>query len=218
MFQYPLKAKYGKVLPKTKIYENAKPSPALRNKFVSEVNQIVWQYKLSPETINLPTGEGVLEIQIFTVTLKSRKFDLDILRCIDQVIPHPIFFEMIHDNRGKTFSAYKRPHESIPGKWVVADYFESAWQPLDVDRLTLPMSLNMSGLYERMLQSLMPFPAQARESLKDQVERMGRIRIQQRELLRMEKLIRKEQQFNRKVELHGQLRKLKKDLNGLGIN
>jgi hypothetical protein len=50
MFNYPPKAEFGRVLPKNKIYEYARPNAALKARFVAEIEQIVWQYKLSPET------------------------------------------------------------------------------------------------------------------------------------------------------------------------
>ena len=53
-FSYPRQAEFNRVLPKSKIYEHGKPSRAVRDCFVAQINQIVWQYKLAPETINLP--------------------------------------------------------------------------------------------------------------------------------------------------------------------
>ena len=53
LFDYPKSAAFGRVLPKNKIYEHASPSTAVKDLFVRQVEQIVWQYKLAPETVNL---------------------------------------------------------------------------------------------------------------------------------------------------------------------
>ena len=55
LFEYPKQAFFGKFVPKNKIYANAKISNALKKKF-SAIEKINWQFKLSPETINLPLG------------------------------------------------------------------------------------------------------------------------------------------------------------------
>ena len=55
---YPAKAAFGRTLPKNKIYEHSKANTRLKDLFVKEVEQIVWQYKLAPETINLPARPG----------------------------------------------------------------------------------------------------------------------------------------------------------------
>ena len=64
-FDYPKGAAFGRVLPKTKVYEHAKAGAKLRQIFVDQVDQIVWQYKLAPETIKLSATKYVSEIQIF---------------------------------------------------------------------------------------------------------------------------------------------------------
>ena len=56
---YPKQAAFGRVLPKNKIYEHSGASSAVREMFVRQVEQIVWQYKLAPETINLASKPGV---------------------------------------------------------------------------------------------------------------------------------------------------------------
>ena len=68
LFDYPAKATFGRILPKTKIYEYASPTSGLKELFVRQVDQIIWKYKLAPETINLPSTKTAPEIQVFHVT------------------------------------------------------------------------------------------------------------------------------------------------------
>ena len=56
LFAYPQKAAFGRVLPKTKIYQYAGPSTAMKKLFVNQVDQFAWAYKLAPETINITNG------------------------------------------------------------------------------------------------------------------------------------------------------------------
>lgn len=64
MFVYPPQAALNRTLPKSKIYGHAKPGLGIRERFVAQVSDIVWKYKLAPETLNLPGRAAVAEIQV----------------------------------------------------------------------------------------------------------------------------------------------------------
>lgn len=128
LFTFPQSCAFGKILPKNKIYEHAKPSSAVRELFVTQVDKIVWQYKLAPETINLSAKHSVPEIQIFAIVLKTPELNEAVLRCIDQAIPYPIIYQLTFEDRIKIKAAYKRPNDADANKWVVDSYFETAWQ------------------------------------------------------------------------------------------
>ena len=215
LFHYPKQAAFGRILPKSKIYEHAKPSKAVREFVVAQVDKIIWQYKLAPETVNLPARPDAPEIQIFTIAQKTPELSEDVLRCIDQAIPLPIFYQLTFDGRIKIKAAYKRPSETDASKWVIDGYFETDWQADDSKRSELPVALDMAGLYEHMLRRLLPMPPRIGETLKAQVERLGQLRSKQNECRKMEARLQKEQQFNRKVELNAQLRMLKNQLQTL---
>jgi len=215
IFTYPKQAEFNRVLPKSKIYEHGKPTRAVRDGFVAQINQIVWQYKLAPETINLPSRPGVPEIEIFSLELKTPEVSEDVLRCIDKAIPLPIFYNLTFEGRVKTVAAYKRPSDADASRWVVDAYFASPWQPADGERSALPVALDMAGLYEQMLRRLMPFPARSGETLKDHVERLSQLRSRQTEYAKLEARLHKEKQFNRKVELNSQLRTIKTSIETL---
>ena len=190
-FIFPPSSLFSKALPKNKIYEHAKPSSALREQFVRQIDKIVWQYKLSPETVNLPARPGVPEIQIFAIALKTPELSEEVLRCIDQAIPFPIIYQLTFEDRIKAKAAYKRPSDADASKWVVDSYFETAWQASDTERSELPVALDLAGLYEQMLRRLLPLPPRAGETLKAQVERLGQLRSKQNECCKMEARLQK---------------------------
>jgi hypothetical protein len=72
LFSYPPQAAFGRPLPKNKLYEKSGANTRLKDLFVAQVDQIIWQYKLAPETINLPARPGVPEVQVFSIHLKTR--------------------------------------------------------------------------------------------------------------------------------------------------
>ena len=212
---YPKQAAFGRTLPKNKIYEHSGANTRLKDLFVEQVEQIVWQYKLAPETINLPAKPGVPELQIFSIQLKTSELNLDVLRCIDGAVQFPIIFELSFDGRTQVIAAYKRPNESDASRWVLSDYFATAWLPSDIERAAMPLALDLGGLYEQALHRLIPTPARPQESLADLVARVELLAAKQRELDKAQIRLAKEKQFNRKVEINTQLRKLKTELDQL---
>ena len=215
LFDYPKSAAFGRVLPKNKIYAHANASTAVKELFVRQVEKIIWQYKLAPETINLKPSRAIPEIQIFSVALKTGELKQDVLRCIDQAIPFPILFELRYEEKIQVIAAFKRPSEADRSKWVVSGYFESVWMPREVSRTPLPVVFDLEQLYAHLLSPLMSFPARTGERLQDRVERIEQIRYQQRELTKCEARLRKEKQFNRKVEINAELRALKREIETL---
>ena len=215
LFQYPDQASFGRVVPKSKIYANARMTKTLKQLFVDQVAKIVWKYKLSPATINLPSKPAAPEIQVFEVIQKVPVLKENVLRCIDNAISFPIFFELQYEDRVQGKAAYKRPSEADSKKWVVDLYFETAWKPQGAKRKALPVALDMGSLYQQMLQSHISLPVREDETLRQQVERLGEIRLKQIESEKLEKRLGREKQYNRKVELNSQVRELKQEIKRL---
>ncbi len=209
---YPKQAAFGRTLPKNKIYEHSAANTRLKDLFVEQVEQIVWQYKLAPETINLPAKPGVPELQVFSIQLKTSELNLDVLRCIDGAVQFPIIFELSFDGRTQVIAAYKRPNESDASGWALSDYFATDWLPSDVERTAMPLALDLGGLYEQVLHRLILPPARPQESLPDLVARVDLIAAKQCEVERAANKLAKEKQFNRKVEINATLRQLKNEL------
>jgi hypothetical protein len=215
LFTYPVQALFGRNLPKNKIYEYSGAPTGVRELFVRQVEQIIWQYKLAPETINLPARPGVPEIQVFAIQLKTPELNPDVLRCIDGAVQFPIVFELGFDGRTKVVAAYKRPNESDASRWVLSDYFATEWLPSDTPRTAMPLALDLGSLYEQVLRRLIPLPARQQENITDLVTRVEQVAAKQREVEKAASKLTKEKQFNRKVEINAELRKLKKELEGL---
>ena len=212
LYGYPKSAFYGRVLPKSKIYEHGNPSAPVKELFVRQVDKIVWQYKLAPETVNLRPAQAVPEIQVFSISLKGGDLKPEVLRCIDQAIPFPIFFELKYEGKIKPVAAFKRPSEADATKWVISEYFDGDWVSADMPRKPLPLVFDLAALYDQLLALLIPYPSLPSEDLPARVARMELFCLKQRELERCEARLRKEKQFNRKVEINALLRQLRNEI------
>jgi len=216
LFDYPRAAAFGRVLPKIRVYEHAGASTKLRQLFVDQVDQIVWQYKLATDTINLDPTDAVSEIQVFRLRLRTSKYSEDVLRAIDKAISFPIIFELSHGRKLRTTAAYKRPSEADRAKWVVSEYLSGEWESEDKPRKPLPRALNLGALYDRILNALIPEGIADTEPVAARVERIELIRAKQREAQRIKARLVREKQFNKRVAINAELREVTKELKRLG--
>jgi hypothetical protein len=215
LYNFPKAAAFGRMLAKSKIYEHAAPTSKVKELFVAQVEKITWAYKLSPATINLPASDGVQEIQVFTVSLRTGELSFDVLQTIDKAIPSPILFVLSYNGKYRYAAAYKRPSEADKNKWVVSSYFQSEWMNDDTEKIELPVVLNMRALYQSFLKSLSPLSFRKAESLDSLVSRVDQLRVKEREAVKLENRIKKEKQFNRRVELNRALNELKQEIRDL---
>ncbi|MBN8659080.1 MAG: DUF4391 domain-containing protein [Candidatus Obscuribacter phosphatis] len=216
-FEYPENAAVGKVVHKNKFYKQTRLTPATKELFVRQVEIIVWEFKLAPETVNIKRTSAVPEIQIFSISLKTGELKSDVLRCIDMAIPFPIIFELRFNDELQSVAAYKRPSEANSTKLVISEYFFGDWVSVDSPRRPLPMVFNLDMLYGHLLAPLMPYQPKSGERLEEHVQRMESIRQKQTEVERCRQRLQREKQFNRKVSINAELRELEHELENLTI-
>lgn len=215
MFAYPKQAEINRVVPKTKIYAHAKVSKRIKELFVTQVGEILWKYKLSPETINLPARNGINEIQVFEIALKTPELDIDVRLAIDKAIPFPLVFQLTHEGQVRFAAAYKRPSDADASKWVIEASFQTELQPVDAERLPLPVALDLASLYEHIVRCHIPLPPRSGEGLAAHVARFNELEAKKKTRQQLEARLGQEKQFNRKVELNDALRSLSQELETL---
>lgn len=215
MLIYPERAAVNQPVAKAKIYAHGGITTRVKQLFVSQVDEIIWKFKLAPETTNLPAGPGVPEIQVFALRQKQADLNLDVLRAIDRAVKFPVFFELEFNAKVKEAACYKRPNEADASRWVLSEYFEDAWRAAGNRTLALPPALDLAGLYGQLLARLMPLAARPRETLAELAARVEQMHAKQREVEKTAARLANEKQFNRKVEINTALRQLKQDLQEL---
>ena len=219
LISWPPQAAFGRVVPKSKIYEHAGANTRVKDLFVQQVEQITWLYKLAPGTINLPNRPGVQEIQVFGIQLKSDSLDDGVLRAIDDAISTLLVFEVTRGSgdqaQTRMVAACKPPNEADASRQVISAYYGTDWVPAAAERAPMPVALDMAQLYAGLLGHVMPLPERAGESLADWVVRTEQAGVLQREIGRLQGRVAKEKQFKRRVEINTQLRQLKNDYEAL---
>ena len=215
LFQYPSKSIVSQTLTKEKIYSLAKPTAAVKKLLVAEVKKITWQHKLSEATVNLPKRSSAPEIQVFQIQLKQASVSESVLKCIDAAIDFPIVFELYHLDKVQSQIAYKRPSEADSSKWVLECYFQSDWMERSTNRESLPVALDLAALYGALLRSHIALPARDGETIREQVDRVVKLRQLERDATKLGARLDREKQYNREVELNREFREMKKSIEQL---
>lgn len=124
---------------------------------------IVWQYKLSKDTINLPPGDGITEIQAFKITLKIPEFSRAVLKVIDKAVPYPIFYRLMYKDRINRAVAYKRVSGNSADNCVVEDYFEAGRTDAVASEIPLPVALETKVAREKQFKKKVDINAHIRD-------------------------------------------------------
>ena len=117
--------------------------------------KITWAYKLSAGTLNIQTDTLFQEVQIFRIVARTADIDTKIIKYIDKLIPTPVIFEVVYNDKVQVVATYKRVSQADKSKIVLNKYYSSEWLA-DDQREPLPFVLNLSDLYTHLIEQLLP--------------------------------------------------------------
>lgn len=234
LYHYPPTAKVDKIIPKNKFYQRGSANHRIERLFVEQVESIRWAYKLSPHTINLNDSETIKEIQIFSIVSRVERLDTEVLQFIDKLIPSPIIFEILFEDKIKVIANYKRQSQADSQKFVLGKYYATDWQDL-TQREDLPIVFGIADLYEYFIEQLLlsinkaspdvvlipnikanlSTMTQKTDSIEDKIAHAEKVALLTKQIYELQKRMYKEKQFNRQVEMNLQLQTLQKQLKDL---
>ena len=216
MFNLPKTTIVDKIIPKVKFYEKTKANSKLKQLFIDDIEQIIWKNKLSKDTINLDEGKKVKEIEIFEITLKHKDLSKDILKTIDKFIPYQILYILRFEDKIKFTIAYKDNNKNNENIMVVDSYYESDWINENECNISLDLINSLDYVYNELIKSFIPREIPNNNiNIKYIVQNEKEIQILEKEIDKLEKTLRKEKQFNKKVEVKKILREKIKQLQNL---
>ena len=216
MINLPKSTEFNKRIPKQKFYEKLNVTPALKRSFIDQIKTVIWRNKIAESTLNISPGKTVTEIEIFEIQLNSSELDTDVLKLIDKEIPYHIVFILSFDGKYQAWTAYKEEAASGNSAFKVDTYYHTEW--LEEEKLPLKADgLDIDRVYENFVRQIAGDALKNvnDESLKESVEREKRREQLKKQIAVLEAKMRKEKQFNKQVEMNGQLKRLKKELEGL---
>lgn len=204
--------------------EKANLSKADKDLIKDKVNKVVWRYCLKAETMHLPPYMDEVreypEIEFLEVQLQYEVNPNRLAEIIMRTIPYPmvIFFRvndkvqlwLAHQRTSQNDSSKNTLEEFVSTGWLIAD--DRLFQRLDVRNMRFT---NCLTLYSDLIDTVSIYNAellvgteiqQDGESARELVKALT---VLEDEISVLRKAIRKETQFNRKMEMNIRIKKLK---------
>jgi len=205
MLGLPPSTEVNRRVAKEKLYANADISVSLREIVKEQVEAVFWRNKLATGTFNVGAGESVSELQVFEIQLRQRNIDKRLLSIIAKAIPYKILFILTFEGKAQA--------------WIeaVGTFYNTEWQPAD-DLVIKFDGLNLDAVYENVVRQIAGerlVKSGDDGDLAKAVENDKKRQKLEREIVVLEKKVAGEKQLNKQVLLNGELKRLRKEREGL---
>ena len=202
MLGLPRSTQVNRRVAKEKLYQNAALTPRTREMIKDQIDSVFWRNKLADSTMAISAGETVAEIQIFEIQLRQRELDKRVLPAIAKAIPYKILFILVFGDEAQV--------------WIEASgtFYNTDWQPLGGFMLKFD-GLNLDAVYENLARQISGGRLGTDGDIEEAVDRDKQRQRLERDIVALEKKLLREKQFNKQVELNGELKRLKKELEEL---
>ena len=223
ILKYPQSTIVSRVVPKTMFYKFMEVNPRMKSRFVNDVVNITWLYKLSAATLNVTDTEEMKEIEVFVVNLKQPDCPTDLFTFIDTNMPHHIVFVLVHDDNAMLLINYKDWTDDTHTKFKINQTFASPWVPLTELELTV-QGQSLPRIYDNFVAQVSGIGEHKAGAMSDIVALKAQITKAEAELASLQRKMRKEPQLDRQLAINKQVKakrqelsELRQKMEGLGV-
>ena len=197
MLDLPKTTYIGRIIAKDKIYAHGGADTKLEDLFVGQVERIRLLHNISPRTVNIAQGETVEEIQVVEISLRTPVPDKRILSTVCKAIPYKIIFTLVYEEQ-TTYTVF----------YDSKTCFSSSEPPKLIGN-------NTDSVWGNFLRQISRTETAEGRTLDEQIAAGTERKNLLRKIERLEKQARNEKQPRRKWDLTEEVKRLKKELEGL---
>lgn len=220
----------GSTIYKKLFYENVNLSSSDRYLFTDIINKIIWLYCLKPETVNIPAYKDEVreypEIEVIEVIVNKDYGINRIAEIIMRAIPYPMLLIFKLEDKRRFFVAHQRTSLSDSSKNTIEEFISTDWLGNDnalFDRLSIKQMrfTNFYTLYSDIVDTISIYNLSAIVPADDTItgaearELLAKIEDIERKIASLRSKLKKETQFNRKMELNIEIKRLEQSKNKL---
>lgn len=177
----------------------------MKSRFVNDVVNITWLYKLSASSLNVTDTEEMKEIEVFVVNLKQPDCPTDLFSFIDTNMPHHIVFVLMHDSSAMLLINYKDWADDTHTKFRIRQAFASPWMPI-ADLELIVQGQSLPRIYDNFVAQVSGIGEHKAGSMADIVDLKNQIAKAEAELKSLEKKMRKEPQLDKQLQMNKQVK------------
>ena len=236
----PDDCRLGKRIFKKLFHENSQLGATDKKAFKDDINKVIWMFKLEPNSVSIPAFTNdereYLEVAVLQVDCKTQKRSSRIAQIIHRAIPYPLMIVFSYESSILISLAHKRFSQSEKGAIVADEFHNSDWidltSPSDVQtsfieslKLTSLPHTNLFAFYGGVIDRMTALDCSRltgawslKENPQDYAlrrESIAKCRELEAEISGLRAEIKKEEQFNRRVELNVKIKELEASLDEL---
>ena len=211
-------------------YENADLSTSDKSLFTDTINKITWLYCLKSETINIPAYKDEVrdypEIEVIEVLVHKDYKLKRIAEIIMRTIPYPMVLIFKLEDKRQFYVAHQRTSQSDSSKNTIEEFIATDWldsdsalfAKLDIRQMRFT---NFYALYSDMVDAISIYNLSAIMATDEKItgaearELSAQIEEIEQEITSLRSKLKKESQFNRKMELNIKIKRLEDNKNKL---
>lgn len=220
----------GNTIYKKLFYENADLSTNDKSLFTDTINKVTWLYCLKPETINISAYKDEVreypEVEVIEVLLHKDYKLKRIAEIIMRTIPYPMVLIFRLEGKVKFYVAHQRTNQSDSSKNTIEEFISTDWLESDsalFDKLDIKQMrfTNFCALYSDIVDTISIYNLSTIIPTDDNItgaearELSAQIEDIEQEITSLRAKLKKETQFNRKVELNIEIKRLEQNKNKL---
>ena len=220
----------GNTIYKKLFYESADLSTSDKSLFTDTISKITWLYCLKSETINIPAYKDELrdypEVEVIEV-LVDKDYKLKrIAEIIMRTIPYPMLLIFKLEDKRQFYVAHQRINQSDSSKNTIEEFIATEWldsdsalfAKLDIKQMRFT---NFYALYSDIVDAISIYNLSAIMQMDENItgaearQLSADIEAIEQEIVSLRSKLKKESQFNRKMELNIEIKKLEQDRKGI---
>ena len=214
LLHYPQSTIVNRVVPKTMFYKFMEVNPRMKVRFVNDVVNITWLYKLSAATLNVTDREDMREIEVFVVNLKQPDCPTDLFTFIDINMPHHIVFVLLHEGSAMLLLNYKEWTDDTHTKFRIRQTFVSPWVALSDIRLEVE-GQSLPRIYDNFVAQVSGIGEHKAGALPEIVALKKKITATEAELQSLQKRMRREPQLDVQMQINKQVKAKRQEISEL---
>ncbi len=220
----------GNTIYKKLFYENADLSTSDKSLFTDTINKVTWLYCLKPETINIPAYKDEMrdypEIEVIEVLVHKDYKLKRIAEIIMRTIPYPMLLIFKLEDKRQFYVAHQRVSQSDSSRNTIEEFIATDWLESDsalFDKLDIKQMrfINFYTLYSDIVDTISIYKLSTIMQTDDRItgaearELSAKIEDIEQKIISLRSKIKKETQFNRKMELNIEIKRLEQNKNKL---
>lgn len=210
LLNFPSSTIVDKIVPKNAFWQKASNPATLKDLLTRDFDAITWLYKLTAQTLNVADGTEVEEIDVFLCQMKSGCYNAKPFCAIDKLLPrHTIYiirfgesYDILMHHKAKTTARGETLWQCGPTETLTPD--NSMARQVKIEGQTL------DAVYYGLLAQVSGLPVSNQEEYEQKAEIRRQLRQIEKQIVTLQRAIRKERQFNRQVEMNSEARRLKR--------